>query len=165
MHFLPPSNSLDTRNWKASRSSFLSVDFDRKSWDQTPFVLLKQSKGYIMKIEDTSFGTITIDGITYAHDVIIEAEGKVKKRKKKLSKKIYGTSHIISLDEAKFVYEKGVKSVIIGTGQYGRVELSQEGRDYFEKKGCSVVMEATPDAIKIFNKVKRSKIGLFHVTC
>jgi hypothetical protein len=40
-----------------------------------------------MEIEGTTFGTITIDGKTYEHDVIIRLSGEVVKRKKKLSKK------------------------------------------------------------------------------
>jgi hypothetical protein len=48
-----------------------------------------------MKIEGTTFGTITIDGKTYEHDVIIRLSGEVVKRKKKLSKKDYGTSHVL----------------------------------------------------------------------
>lgn len=56
-----------------------------------------------MGIERTTFGTITIDGKTYEHDVIIRLSGEVEKRKKKLSKKYYGTSHVLSKDEAKFV--------------------------------------------------------------
>jgi hypothetical protein len=43
-----------------------------------------------MEIEGTTFGTITIDGKTYEHDVIIRLSGEVVKRKKKLSKKYYG---------------------------------------------------------------------------
>jgi hypothetical protein len=54
-----------------------------------------------MEIEGTTFGTITIDGKTYEHDVIIRLSGEVLKRKKKLSKKYYGTSHVLSKDEAK----------------------------------------------------------------
>lgn len=49
-----------------------------------------------MPIEDAKFGSITIDGKTYEHDVIIHLSGKVEKRQKKLSKEKYGTSHIIS---------------------------------------------------------------------
>jgi hypothetical protein len=41
------------------------------------------------------------------------------KRKKKLSKKLYGTSHIVSKDEAKFVFEKGCRQLILGSGQDG----------------------------------------------
>jgi hypothetical protein len=43
-----------------------------------------------MEIECTTFGTITIDGKTYEHDVIIRLYGDVVKRKKNLSKKYYG---------------------------------------------------------------------------
>src|SRR5262245_9964009 len=49
-----------------------------------------------MEIGGTTFGTITIDGKTYEHDVIIRLSGEVVKRKKKLSKKYYGTSHVLS---------------------------------------------------------------------
>jgi hypothetical protein len=44
----------------------------------------------------TEFGSITVDGKTYEHDVIIRLSGKVEKRRKRLSKQKYGTSHIIS---------------------------------------------------------------------
>ena len=44
-----------------------------------------------MEIESTTFGTITIDGKTHEHDVVIRLSGEVVKRKKKLSKKYYGT--------------------------------------------------------------------------
>jgi hypothetical protein len=48
-----------------------------------------------MEIEGTTFGTITIDGKTYEHDVLICLSGQVVKRKKKLSKKYYSTSHVV----------------------------------------------------------------------
>ena len=38
-----------------------------------------------MEIEGTAFGSITIDGMTYNHDVIIRLSGEVVKRKEKLS--------------------------------------------------------------------------------
>ena len=67
-----------------------------------------------MEIESTKFGTITIDGKTYEHDVVIRLSGEVMKRKKKLSKKYYGTSHVLSKDEAKFVFERGCEQLIVG---------------------------------------------------
>jgi hypothetical protein len=67
----------------------------------------RSRRGQAMEIERTTFGTITIDGKTYEHDVIIRLSGEVAKRKKKLSKKYYGTSHVLSKDEAKFVFENG----------------------------------------------------------
>jgi hypothetical protein len=118
-----------------------------------------------MKIDGTAFGSITIDGETYPHDVLIRLSGKVIKRKKKLSKKEYGTSHIVSLEEADFIYEKGSPLLVVGTGQNGNLHLSPEAGEFFARKGCTVVAEPTPGAIVIFNKAKGDKMALFHVTC
>jgi len=118
-----------------------------------------------MKIEGTTFGSITIDGKTYEHDVIIRLSGEVMKRKKKLSKKYYGTSHMVSKDEAKFVFEKGCEELILGSGQMGNVHLSPEADAYFAKKGCKVLLLPTPEARDAFNGSRAKKIGLFHVTC
>jgi hypothetical protein len=116
-------------------------------------------------IDQTSFGSITIEGIEFEYDVLIRLNGEIEKRKKKLSKAIYGTSHKLSLDEAKYVYEKGTKRLIIGSGQDGNVELSDEAADYFERKHCKVDLWATPRAIGAWNKAEGEVIGLFHVTC
>jgi hypothetical protein len=118
-----------------------------------------------MKIDGTAFGSITIGGKIYEHDVVIRLDDGVVKRKKKLSKRVYGTSHTVSEDEAKFVYEKGCKELVFGTGQDGQAALSPEAMAFFEDKGCKVVAEPTPDAIETFNACKKPKVGLFHVTC
>jgi hypothetical protein len=118
-----------------------------------------------MEIESTTFGTITIDGKTYEHDVVIRLSGDVVKRKKKLSKKYYGTSHMLSKDEAKFVFEKGCEQLIVGSGQIGNVRLSPEAESYFARKDCKVLLQRTPEAIQVFNRSRARKIGLFHVTC
>ncbi len=116
-------------------------------------------------IDGTTFGSITIEGDVFERDVIIRLDGQVKKRKKKLSKAIYGTSHVISLDEARHVYEEGVERLIVGTGQYGLVELSDEAARYFERKQCRVTLLPTPEAIRAWNEAQGTVIGLFHVTC
>ena len=118
-----------------------------------------------MRIEGSEFGKITIDGRTYEHDVIIRLSGDVEKRRKKLSKRQFGTSHMISKAEAKFVFEKGCDVVIVGSGHQGNVQLSPEARDYFEKKRCNVIVQPTPEAIRTFKRSKAHKIGLIHVTC
>ncbi len=117
------------------------------------------------KIDRTQFGSITIDGEVFERDVIIRLNGKVKKRKKKLSKAVYGTSHTISLDEAKHVYEDGAERLIIGTGQEGNVELSDEAAEYFRRHKCQVQLQPTPQVIQTWNEAQGNVIGLFHVTC
>ena len=118
-----------------------------------------------MKIEKTTFGTITIDGKTYELDVVVRLSGEVVKRRKKLSKKLYGTSHALSKDEARFLFEKGCDQVVIGSGQIGNVHLSPEAEAFFQRKGCEVLLKPTPEAIQMFNQSRARRIGLFHVTC
>ena len=117
------------------------------------------------KIESTEFGSITIDGRPYRHDVVIRLNGKVEKRKKALSKQVYSTSHIISLAEAEHVYQEGAQKLIVGSGQSGMVKLSEEAVEYFKRKGCTVELVPTPAAIRAWNEAKGAVIGLFHITC
>ena len=117
------------------------------------------------KIDQTQFGSITVEGKRYEHDIIITLSGEVKKRKKKLSKKVYGSSHTISLEEAKYVYEKGAEQLIFGTGQHGVARLSEEAEKFFRDRNCHVSTYPTSEAIEKWNAAKGKVIGLYHVTC
>lgn len=117
------------------------------------------------EIDGTAFGSITIGGSVIEHDVLIRLSGEVKKRKKKLSKAVYGTSHTISLEEAGHIYEKGAETLIIGSGQNGMVALSNEAADFFRNKKVRVDLSPIPEAIHRWNKAEGATIGLFHVTC
>lgn len=116
-------------------------------------------------IDGTAFGSITIEGKQFERDVIIRLDGAVKKRKKKLSKAIYGTSHTLSLDEARYVYQEGAERLIIGAGQFGMVALSDEAAGFFARQGCRVDLLPTEQAINAWNSAEGAAIGLFHVTC
>jgi len=116
-------------------------------------------------IDGSQFGSITVAGQVYEHDIVIGLDGCVRKRQKKLSKAIYGTSHIISLDEARQVYEQGAERLIVGAGQYGLVKLSDEAASFFAAQGCRVDLLAVPQAIEAWNGAQGTVIGLFHVTC
>ncbi len=117
------------------------------------------------EISKTSFGSITVEGEEYAHDILIGLDGRVRKRKKKLSKELYGTSHIVSLPEAEYVYEKGAERLLIGSGQIGLVELSDEAAGFFRQKGVQVEIQPTPAAAEAWNELRGKVIGLFHITC
>jgi hypothetical protein len=117
------------------------------------------------RIDRTEFGSITIAGQTFEHDVVIRLHGEVGKRKKKLSKAVYGTAHVVSLDEVRYVYEEGTKLLIIGSGQSGQVTLSDEAADYLQRQQCQVQLLPTPEAIRAWNEAEGAMIGLFHVTC
>lgn len=118
-------------------------------------------------IDDVTFGSITIAGEEYDHDVIIRLSKKVKKRKKKLSKRKYGTSHYLSLAEAKHIYQKGAKRLIIGTGHHDKLRLSPKAAKYLKKHSCEIQLFKTPQAMRVWNKTPNDNktIGLFHTTC
>ena len=56
-------------------------------------------------IDGTQFGSISVDGGVFDHDIVIRLSGKVKKRKKKLSKQKFGTSHAVSLEGAESIFD------------------------------------------------------------
>jgi hypothetical protein len=119
------------------------------------------------RIDTTAFGSITVEGTVFEHDIIIRPDGRMKKRKKKLSKAVYGTSHMISRQEAKYVYGQaaGADRLVVGSGQYGNVELSPEATAYLKRRKCDVVLLPTPEVINVWNETEGNAIGLFHVTC
>ena len=117
------------------------------------------------KINGTKFGSIVIAGKTFRRDVLIRLGGGVEKRKKKLSKAKYGTSHIVSLEEARHVYQEGAARLIVGAGQNGLVHLSEEAADYFRRQACRVDLLPTRQAVDAWNQAEGAVIGLFHVTC
>ncbi|RPI78184.1 MAG: hypothetical protein EHM41_26095 [Chloroflexi bacterium] len=117
------------------------------------------------KIDKTKFGSITIAGEKYEKDALIRLNGKVDKRKKRLSKAVYGTSNTISLAEAEYVFEDGAKWILIGTGQTGMAKLSPEAVQFFQQKDCQTILLPTPEAIRCWNEKDGEGIGLFHITC
>jgi hypothetical protein len=117
------------------------------------------------QVGETHFGSITIDGKEYDVDVVIELDGTVRKRKKKLSKAVYGTSHILSREEAKDLFQKGAELLIIGTGQEDNVRMSAEAEKYFAKHRLRTRLLPTPAAIEAWNRAEGRVLGLFHITC
>jgi hypothetical protein len=121
----------------------------------------------IMKptLKGTGFGWIDVDDERISHDILIRMDGQVTKRKKRLTKEIYGSSHNLSLPEAEYIYQEGAIGLLIGAGQFGRVRLSTEAAAYFKEKGCQVTILTTPQAIEAWNEAPSGTIGLFHITC
>ena len=117
------------------------------------------------KIQQTAFGSIQIGDEKYSHDVVISLDGSINKRQKKLSKEVFGTSHVISLAEAEFIYEDGADILILGCGFMDRVKLSDEALQFFEQHHLKTYLEPTPKAADRWNETSGNVIGLFHITC
>ena len=117
------------------------------------------------KINDTWFGSITVEGRRYEHDIIIRLSGKVCKRDKQLSKAVHGTAHTISRAEIEDLHRKKAERIIIGAGQQGMSQLSDEAAEFLKAHHCACELCPTPEAIRRWNAAEGKVLGLFHVTC
>jgi hypothetical protein len=116
-----------------------------------------------MRVEEFRFGLIRIDGQSYEHDVVIE-RGRVSKRKKKPSRAFreqFGHTPL-SLEET---IPWRCAKLIVGTGAYGRLPVMKEVKREANRRGVTLAILPTPDAIKEFNRVSEKAHAILHVTC
>jgi hypothetical protein len=111
-------------------------------------------------IEEYQFGKIKIKDRVYNFDVEVYWTGEVLKwwRKKGL---------VFDVDDVKRAVKKNPEVIVIGTGFFGRGEITEEARDYIESRKIELIIDKTENAIKVFNDLlKESKkvVGLFHLT-
>lgn len=110
-------------------------------------------------IDHYSFGSITIDGKNYEHDVIVSASG-VKSWWR-------AASHNVSLNDLDPILEEKPKLVIFGTGAAGVMKVPPETIDHLKKEGVKVMIKKTGDAVQEFNRLSGTPglTGAFHLTC
>jgi hypothetical protein len=114
-----------------------------------------------MKINNLSFGSITIDGETYVKDVIID-NGSIKKRKKAKSKKyrdMFGHTPLSQEENIPW----NCKRLIIGTGHSSSLPVMDEVNKIAVLKGVELAIMSTPEAIKHINNPHTNLI--LHLTC
>ena len=113
----------------------------------------------MVRIDGTSFGSITVDGKHYPHDVWVFADGSIRRRDR---------DHEFTLDELDLLLEKKPEIVVVGTGQSGCVQIDEDAAREAGRRGIKIISEVTPNALKRYNeavKAKRKVVGAFHVTC
>jgi hypothetical protein len=116
-----------------------------------------------VKIENFSFGRITIDGVTYEHDVVIDS-GKVRKRKKKPSKKFrdaYGHTPLSAAEEIPWKCRR----LVIGTGAQGNLPIMDEVKQEAARRHLELVVLPTAEAVKELRNPSRHTNAVLHITC
>ena len=120
-----------------------------------------------MKIESTRFGSITIDGQIYSHDIYILPTGKIEKRNKKQSPRI-GGHRSLGVKEIEYLLSNNPDIIFIGMGQSGVLPIQKEAQLLLDSSNCEVIKENTPNLLTQFNQVfggDKRICSLFHVTC
>jgi len=119
-------------------------------------------------IEEYHFGSITIDGKTFEYDVEVRWTGEVLKWWRE-------ESHIIDVEDVKRAIGESPDTIIIGTGESGMAEVTEEAKKEILSGGIGLIIDKTEEAVKTFNiqkeesteeeGIRKKIIGLFHLTC
>ena len=116
------------------------------------------------KIVDVAFGTITVDGVVYHKDIVIE-EGLVRKRKKGPSKgerDKYGHTPLTPRERIPWQ----CITLVVGTGMYGKLPVVEAFKREAQRRGVKLVVLKTPEAVEYFVSNFGPDINaIFHITC
>jgi hypothetical protein len=116
-----------------------------------------------MRIDEFSFGRITIDGVPYERDVVID-HGKIRRRNKKPSKKLRDASgHTPLSAEEKIPWR--CRRLVVGTGAYGNLPVLDDVKREAARREVELVIMPTAEAIKALRKASRRTNAILHVTC
>jgi len=110
-------------------------------------------------------GQLEVDGKRHTKDMYIRADGKVKRRSKKIAKTLYGDSHQIGPKELKKVCKGRVHLLVIGAGEGGTARLTPDGADLLRQRGIRALVLPTEQAVDAYNRAWGRKAALVHVTC
>jgi peroxiredoxin len=115
-------------------------------------------------ITGVEFGSITVNGKAYTEDVIFDG-GQLRERDKGPSKKDkdkYGHTPLTPREKIPW----SCKRLIIGTGMYGSLPVTDELKEEAKKRGVDLILLKTPDAVKYFLENFGSEVNaILHITC
>lgn len=117
-----------------------------------------------MRVDAYEFGRITIDGVAYEHDVVIEA-GSIRKRKKGPSKDRKGEFGHTPLTAAEAIPWEAPR-LWVGTGAMGRLPVAEDVRQEARRRGVELLIKTTPEMVTLINESLPPETNvILHVTC
>jgi hypothetical protein len=119
----------------------------------------------VAKIDELTFGSIVIEGKKYSRDILIFADGTVKKRKGGFL--MFGR-HEIKRRELEELSHGQPEVIIVGTGTDGAAHIAAEAESWAKANSVSLLVQPSCDAIAKLNELteqKKKVAGLIHITC
>ncbi|TMB92312.1 MAG: hypothetical protein E6J45_03095 [Chloroflexi bacterium] len=116
-----------------------------------------------MRFSDFSFGTVTIDGVRYEHDVVVD-RGAVRKRSKKPSKEFqdrYGHTPL----SAREAIPWRCRTLVVGTGAAGSLPVMDEVVREAARRSVELVTMPTAEAVELLSREPAETNAILHVTC
>jgi hypothetical protein len=116
-----------------------------------------------MHVDDFSFGSIRIDGVTHEYDVVID-RGEVRKRKKNASKKfrdVFGHTPLSIEEEIPWKCRR----LVIGTGAHEGLPVMKEVKREAKRREIELLILPTPQAIEALKRDPDKTNAILHTTC
>ena len=117
------------------------------------------------KIDELIFGSIVVKGKKYRRDILLFADGTVKKRKGGFL--MFG-SHKIKKQELEELSQGQPEIIIVGTGTNGAAHIAPEAESWAKGKNLSLLVQPSYDAVTRLNELveqKKKVAALMHITC
>ena len=113
-----------------------------------------------MKINSYSFGSIEIDGKHYTKDVIIFPDRVMSPWWRK-------EGHFLQIEDLKDYITDEYSKIIIGTGYYGTMRVSEDTLAFLKEKGMETIIKKSTDAVRYYNDLSETRgvIAAIHLTC
>jgi hypothetical protein len=117
-----------------------------------------------MHVDAYEFGQITIDGVAYDRDVVVD-RGRIRNRKKgpsKPRKDEFGHTPLTAAEEIPWKAQR----LWIGTGAHGRLPVTDDLREEARRRGVELFMKPTPELVPLINRSLPPDTNLIlYVTC
>lgn len=113
-----------------------------------------------LNISHYEYAQIIIDGKEYNQDIAIWPDGKITPGPEDM--------HDLSIDDFNELFDSGLKKLVVGTGDEGKIELDF-GRKLEKKiknRGIELIMMDTHDLVNYLNeRPRRDFLVLVHLNC
>jgi hypothetical protein len=116
-----------------------------------------------MRVESFAFGSISIDGVAYSRDVVID-RGRVRERRKKPSKRLrdaYGHTPLSAEEEIPWKCRR----LVVGTGAHGRLPVTGDVKREAARRGVQLLIVPTAAAIEALGTGPEDTNAILHLTC
>ena len=114
---------------------------------------------YMVSVDYVKFGEVMVDGKVYYSDMVIWSDGE---------KEFIEKTHMIGMEAFSRLLRKKPDMVVIGTGEYGRVRISDDVVQKAKRRGIKLFVETSPKAADIFNGLAatgKNAVFFVHTTC
>jgi hypothetical protein len=116
-----------------------------------------------MRIDQFTFGSLRIEGVTYEYDVVID-HGRVRKRKKGPSKPLRGAFGHTPLSIGEDI-PWDCRRLVIGTGAAGSLPVMDEVNEEAARRKVELIAVPTSEAIVALRAQPDDTNAILHVTC